>query len=670
MADIVTDFILRGKDETHSAFGSATASARSMGREIDNLRGTFSAFTAVASSLGLTQFFASAVAEAEKAERASRRLDAVLAATGRETVPGLRAELDRMAESMAGATLFDDDEIRGVQAELLKFGNIGTETFQRVLRAGADLATFNGTSLAPAVEAVGRALANPVQGLKQLESQIGKLTPRQKEHIDRLIEQNDLYGAQAAILDLLEGKIGGVSDRINTGMTRALADFKEAWSELTETIGKTAPAQTTVEVVLGRITTKMLELRDAVESGSWLRILATLTGLKDWAELIQPDTSNRRAQGQIKPPPATGGADAFLTEEQLERRRREAEKAHQEEVKRRMELAALIEESRGQQLMALAETLEAQRQADEERVDSAQKAELELQAMIDESNQQQLAAIAETMAARDAADTAYRDKLMAASAALFDSLRTEQEIVEEDFAQKMLLLKEYLAEVEMQATVRYENGLLDEETYQQQLTQVQARYFDAALRLSREKEAAISEAELAEKRRRLGQSQVFDRMSLESSRFFLGQMSLLMQTENEKLFRIGKVFAIADATVNTYQMAVKAYQALAGIPIVGPALGAAAAAAATVFGLAQIQAIRSAEPGAGAATGVFAANPITGFPTESPPALLPSPGQGTAELAQTVNITLQGSGFTDEDIRELIEQINEQLGDRVTLNVN
>lgn len=50
-----------------------------------------------------------------------------------------------------------------------------------------------------------------------------------------------------------------------------------------------------------------------------------------------------------------------------------------------------------------------------------------------------------------------------------------------------------------------------------------------------------------------------------------------------------KAIKIAETTITTYQTAMEAYKALAGIPVVGPALGAAAAGLATVAGLKQIQ---------------------------------------------------------------------------------
>lgn len=54
---------------------------------------------------------------------------------------------------------------------------------------------------------------------------------------------------------------------------------------------------------------------------------------------------------------------------------------------------------------------------------------------------------------------------------------------------------------------------------------------------------------------------------------------------------VGKALAISAATIDTYKAANSAYASMAGIPIVGPALGAAAAAAAVMSGLANVKAI-------------------------------------------------------------------------------
>ena len=59
---------------------------------------------------------------------------------------------------------------------------------------------------------------------------------------------------------------------------------------------------------------------------------------------------------------------------------------------------------------------------------------------------------------------------------------------------------------------------------------------------------------------------------------------------------VGKAVAIAQTTIDTYKSATAAYSALAGITIVGPALGALAAGAAVAAGLANVKKIVSSKP--------------------------------------------------------------------------
>ena len=65
----------------------------------------------------------------------------------------------------------------------------------------------------------------------------------------------------------------------------------------------------------------------------------------------------------------------------------------------------------------------------------------------------------------------------------------------------------------------------------------------------------------------------------------------------------GKAMAITQATIDTFASAQGAYKSMAGIPVVGPALGAVAAAAAIVGGMKNIQAIKSANPSGGGGGG-------------------------------------------------------------------
>lgn len=66
-----------------------------------------------------------------------------------------------------------------------------------------------------------------------------------------------------------------------------------------------------------------------------------------------------------------------------------------------------------------------------------------------------------------------------------------------------------------------------------------------------------------------------------------GSMATILGKESTA----GKAAAVAQATIDTYKGATSAYAAMAGIPVVGPAMGAVAAAAAVALGLANVKKI-------------------------------------------------------------------------------
>ena len=76
----------------------------------------------------------------------------------------------------------------------------------------------------------------------------------------------------------------------------------------------------------------------------------------------------------------------------------------------------------------------------------------------------------------------------------------------------------------------------------------------------------------------------------------------------------GQAFAITQATIDTFASAQGAYKAMAGIPVVGPALGAIAAAAAVAGGMANIAAIRGAGSGGGGGGGAGGGGAVAAVP--------------------------------------------------------
>ena len=76
----------------------------------------------------------------------------------------------------------------------------------------------------------------------------------------------------------------------------------------------------------------------------------------------------------------------------------------------------------------------------------------------------------------------------------------------------------------------------------------------------------------------------------------------------------GKALAITATTIDTFQSAQASYKSLAGIPVIGPALGGIAAAAAVAMGLKNIAAIRSANSSGGGGGGGNISAPNTNTP--------------------------------------------------------
>lgn len=112
----------------------------------------------------------------------------------------------------------------------------------------------------------------------------------------------------------------------------------------------------------------------------------------------------------------------------------------------------------------------------------------------------------------------------------------------------------------------------------------------------------------------------------------LNDMSTILGEESAA----GKAAAAASATIATYESATQAYKSLSGIPIVGPALGAIAAAAAVTAGMANVKKIVSTKtPGGGGGSPSLG---ITGSatPSSQPAAFNVVGASSQNQLAETI----------------------------------
>jgi len=214
---------------------------------------------------------------------------------------------------------------------------------------------------------------------------------------------------------------------------------------------------------------------------------------------------------------------------------------------------------------------------------------------------------------------------------------TEQEIATEKLEQDLVALAE-----------GNQLKLLTDEEYLSQKMSLQKRFDDdaeAQAKAAADKQIAIETAAAKAK------------LNVASSAF--GNLSSLMNTENKKLFEIGKVAALAQATIDGYSAIQSSYAK--GAAAGGPVLGAAFAATAAVATAVQISGIASTSFGSG---GGSISAPSGGTPSTSEQAT--SGGAGSNDTSRSLIIQGDFSSdqlFTGDAVRNLMEQIAEQQAD-------
>ena len=152
-----------------------------------------------------------AVAGFVEQEKAMADVEAALRSMG--DVSGKTAgELSKTADALEMKSLFDAEVIlKDVTANLLTFGNVAGEQFDRAQQAAVDMAARLGTGPKEAAIQLGKALNDPVKGLSSL-SRVGiQFTEDQTAVIKSLAETGRVAEAQGIILSELEKQFGGAA---------------------------------------------------------------------------------------------------------------------------------------------------------------------------------------------------------------------------------------------------------------------------------------------------------------------------------------------------------------------------------------------------------------------------------------------------------------------------
>lgn len=135
----------------------------------------------------------------------------------------------------------------------------------------------------------------------------------------------------------------------------------------------------------------------------------------------------------------------------------------------------------------------------------------------------------------------------------------------------------------------------------------------------------------------------------------LGNLSTLMNSESEKAFKIGKIAAIANATISGIEATVHAYKF--GSQVGGPVLGATFAATAAAATAVQIQQLKSQQFGGGATVSAGGGSaPTNVYQPEQPSQ--PVGAQGTQQSDRPINLILH-KDFNGQPKLSIEEQLDE-----------
>lgn len=202
-----------------------------LGKKIGGLGQTMS----LAITAPFAAFAAKGVAEARETAIAMGQVEAALASMG--PVAGKTAgELSKAADAFESKSLFEADVIlRDVTANMLTFGNISGQAFDRAQQAAIDLATRLNIGPKEAAIQVGKALNDPIKGITAMGRAGIQFSEDQKTMIKSLVETGDTAKAQTIILGELEKQFGGAAAAAQNA--DPINKFTDAINKLAEAVG-------------------------------------------------------------------------------------------------------------------------------------------------------------------------------------------------------------------------------------------------------------------------------------------------------------------------------------------------------------------------------------------------------------------------------------------------
>ena len=213
-----------------------------------------------------------------------------------------------------------------------------------------------------------------------------------------------------------------------------------------------------------------------------------------------------------------------------------------------------------------------------------------------------------------------------------ERIQNENDILDEEHSKKVGYLNEEMSLMEARFGAEAKNTDAYKELVRQK-TEADEEYNNTKY----ENDRKIDALDAANDKKKIARKRTTANVIMDIASSMFGSLSSILGEES----KAGKAFAVAQATIDTYKAANAAYASLAGIPVVGPGLGYAAAAAAVLAGVANVKKILEV--------------PDDGKETSSPSSSVTSQSivRPNISLSDTIPTQLTQNLMTDSELSEM-----------------
>lgn len=182
---------------------------------------------------------------------------------------------------------------RDIEIAYVQTGKITGDVLAGLTAMTKDFAAATGTDAKSAATTLGAAFADPIAGAEDLAVKYGVVNQTTAEYIAKLVEQNDMTGAQRVLLEALQPAFDGAADHANV-LARGWDNIKVAASSAWEWMGKAIDRMVTG----GATADKIRDLQAQRERGPTVGQLFTGTSVDDFQKGIDQQIAKLRSDAQ------------------------------------------------------------------------------------------------------------------------------------------------------------------------------------------------------------------------------------------------------------------------------------------------------------------------------------------------------------------------------------